>query len=85
MKKVNNFYSLTVLAKNTSFWMFDRVLNVPLDYPSCFTMVIREHLIYAKLVIIFIPNLEFSPYSELVQGSKTCSLTKVNKMIIHLN
>ena len=85
MKKVNKFYSLTVLAKNTSFWMFDRVLNVPLDYPSCFTMALRERLIYAKLVIIFIPNLGFSPYSELVQGSKTCSLTKVNKMIIHLN
>ena len=48
-------------------------------------MVLRERLIYAKLVTIFIPNLEFPTYSELGQGSATFSLTKANKMISHLN
>ena len=25
-----------------------------------------KHLIYAKLIIVFTPNLEFSPYSEVI-------------------
>ena len=36
----------------------------------------REHLIYAKLIIVFTPNLEFSPYSEVIHGSTTFKLTK---------
>ena len=42
--------------------MFDRVLNKPLDYSSCFyhgsKRDTQEHLIYAKLIIVFVPSLE---------------------------
>ena len=33
-------------------------------------------LIYAKLIIVFPPNLELSPYSEVIHGSATFKLTK---------
>ena len=33
-------------------------------------------LIYAKLIIVFTPHLEFSPYSEVIHGSTTFKLTK---------
>ena len=56
--------------------MSDRVLNTPLDYLSCFAIVLRERLIYAKMIIVFSPNLEFSPYSELILGTTTFKLTK---------
>ena len=36
----------------------------------------RDCLIYAKLIIVFTPNLEFSLYSEVIQGSTTFKLTK---------
>ena len=36
-------------------------------------------LIYAKLTIAFPPNLEFSPYSEVICGSTTFKLMEVNK------
>ena len=48
--------------------MFDRALNMLLDYLSYFGVVfIRdtgEHVIYAKLIMVFILNLAFSSYSD---------------------
>ena len=52
--------------------MLDRVLNMPLDYLSCFVVVLREihgnvdicqndHSIHSKLSIF--------PYSEVIHGS----------------
>ena len=32
--------------------------------------------IYAKLIVVFTPNLEFSPYSEVIHGSTTFKLTE---------
>ena len=55
--------------------MFDMVLDI-----SCFAVVLtgfsQDCLIYAKLIIVFTPNLEFSPYSEVIHGSPTFELTK---------
>ena len=55
--------------------MFDMVLNI-----SCFAVVLRgfsqDCLIYGKLIIVFTPNLQFSPYSEDIHGSTTFKLTK---------
>ena len=60
--------------------MFDSVLIVPLDYLSYFAVVLRgiqrERLMYAKPIIVFTPNLEFSPYSEVMHESTTFKLTK---------
>ena len=36
----------------------------------------RDGLIYAKLIIVFTPNVEFSPYSEVIHESTTFKLTK---------
>ena len=36
----------------------------------------RECLIHAKLIIIFTPNLEFSPYSEVIHEKATFKLTE---------
>ena len=36
----------------------------------------RESLIYIKLIMVFTPNLEFSPYSEVIYGITTFKLTK---------
>ena len=33
-------------------------------------------LIYAKLIIVFPPNLEFSPYLEVIHGSTTFKLIR---------
>ena len=33
-------------------------------------------MIYAKIIIVFTPNLEFSPYSEAIHGSAVFRLTK---------
>ena len=47
--------------------MFDRALNMP-DYLSCFwcgsKRDTQEHLIYIKLIMVFILNLAFPPYSN---------------------
>ena len=40
---------------------------------GCFTVI------YAKMIIVFPPNLEFSPYSEVIHGTATFKLTKANK------
>ena len=34
----------------------------------------RDCLIYAKLIIVFTPNLEFPPYAEVIHGSTTFKL-----------
>ena len=51
------------------------VLNI-----SCFAVVLRgfsqDCLIYAKLIIVFTPNLQFSLYSEFIHGSITFKLEK---------
>ena len=58
--------------------MFDRVLNMPLDYLSCFAMALRgihekvdicqTYSIHAKLSIF--------PYSEVIYGSTTFKVTR---------
>ena len=59
--------------------MFNRVLNMPLDYLSCFSVVLRgihgkvdicqnDYSIHSKLRIF--------PYSEVIHGSTTFKLTK---------
>ena len=35
-----------------------------------------EHLTYAKLIIVFIPNVEFPPYYKVIHGNATFKLTK---------
>ena len=35
-----------------------------------------ERLLYRKLIIVFTPNLEFSPYSEVIHGNTTFKQTK---------
>ena len=52
---------------------------MPLDYLNCSDVVLRnawKNLIYAKLIIVFTANSEFSPYSEVIDGSTTIKLTK---------
>ena len=57
--------------------MFGKVLNVFLIF---FAMVLRgihwNILIYTKFIIIFTPNLEFSPYPKFINRSTTFKLTK---------
>ena len=36
----------------------------------------RDTQVCAKLIIVFTPNLEFSPYLEVIHGSTTFKLTK---------
>ena len=63
---------LTIFAKHSilDVWQgseYSRVLNMPLDYLNCFAVVLRIHsLIYTKLIIVFTPSLEFSPYYEVI-------------------
>ena len=56
--------------------MFDVVQNI-----SCFAVVLRSFsqdcLIYAKLIIEFIPDLEFSPYLEVIHGIVTFKLKMI--------
>ena len=61
--------------------MFDKVLNMPLDYLSCFAVVVRgirkagicqaDYSIHSKQRIF--------PYLEVIHGSATFKLMKVNK------
>ena len=59
--------------------MFNRVMNMPLDYLSCSVVVLRgihrkvdtyqtDYSIYSKLIIF--------PYSEIMHASATFKLTK---------
>ena len=56
--------------------MFDRVLNMPLDYRGCTAVVLRgvhkkvNICQTAKLITVFTPN------SDVVHGSTTLKLTK---------
>ena len=59
--------------------MFDRVLYMPLDYLSCFAMVLRG--IHRKVDICqtdpcIHSELRILPYSEVIHGSTTFKLTK---------
>ena len=57
--------------------MFDRALNMPLDYLGCFfKRDTWEQLIYDIMVKVSTPNLKFSPYSEVIHGSTTFKLAK---------
>ena len=57
--------------------MFDRVLNMYLDYLSCFTVVLRVihrncHICQIDKNLADMPyKLEFFHYSEVIHGSKT--------------
>ena len=64
---------------DTPSYMFNRVLNMPLDYLSYFAIVLRgihrkvdicqsNYSIHFKLIIF--------PYSEFIHGSTTYKLTK---------
>ena len=48
----------------------------------------QDCLIYAKLIIVFTPDLKFSPFSEVIHGSTTFKLTKgkqrLKKKLFHL-
>ena len=59
--------------------MFDRVLNVSLDYLSCFAVVVRG--IYGKVdiyqtVYSIHSKLKLFPYSKVIHGSTIFKLTK---------
>ena len=59
--------------------MFDRVLNMPLDYLSCFAMILRG--IHRKVDICqtdysIVSKLRIFPYSKVIHGSATFKLTK---------
>ena len=66
-KKVNNFYSLTIFANHSILDVWQNS-----EYTSGLLKLFwrgskrdtKEHLIYAELIMLFIPNLAFSPYSD---------------------
>ena len=47
-----------------------------LNFPKQWVENTQECLIHAKMIIVFTPHLEFPPYSEPIQGSRTFKLTK---------
>ena len=57
-----------LFSQTTPSYMFDRTPNIYLDYLSYFWCISKrdtwEHLIYAKLIMVSILNLVFSPYSD---------------------
>ena len=60
--------------------MFKRVLNMHLDYLSCFAMVlteIHENTDICQTDYSIHSKLEFPFYSEVIHGSTTFKLTKV--------
>ena len=65
--------------------MFDMALNMPLDYLSCFARVIRgilrDCLIYAKLIFSIHFKLRTFPHSEIVHGSTTLKQAKRLKKV----
>ena len=62
-------------------YMPDRVLNMPLDYLSCFALVqrgIQENVDICQTDYSIIPcKLRIFPYSEVIHGSTAFKLTKV--------
>ena len=77
-KKANGFQPLTNFAKQPSY-IFDRVLNMSLDYLSSFAVVLRrmDRNIEIYQTDYSIPSkLEFSPYSEVIHGVTTFKLTE---------
>ena len=75
-KKVNYF------CKALHF-MFDRVMNISLDYLSYFTVVLRwiHRHIYIYQTYSTPYKLEFSHYSKVIHGSKTFKLTKGQRIL----
>ena len=76
---VNGFYSLTIFAKKfiLDVWQGSEYTSELLKLFSHGSKSdTQEHLIYTKLIIVFTPNLEFSPYFEVVHGSTTFKLTE---------
>ena len=65
--------------------MFDMVLDIRLDFLSFFCCgsqrVTRDFSIYAKLIIVLTPNLELSPYSNVIHGNTTFKLTKSSQRL----
>ena len=64
--------------------MFDRALNKPLEYLSCFAVVLRG--IHRKVDICqtnysILSKLRICPYSEVIHGSTTFKLTKSLKRL----
>ena len=58
---------------NTPPWVFFTFFKLYKCYQ------IAKRITYAKLIIIFTPNLAFFAYSEVIHGSTTFKLQKVNK------
>ena len=53
--------------------MFDRVLNIPLDYLNCFPIILRGILGNVDICqtdYSILSKLEFSSYAEVMQGGK---------------
>ena len=86
-KKVNNFYPSTIFAKHSILYVWQSS-----EYSSGllklfwrgFKRDTREHLIYAKLIMVFILDLAFSPYFDSYRKYNTeanGSLTKMNSSI----
>ena len=65
--------------------MFDMVLDIRLDFLSFFCCGsqrdTRDFSIYAKLIIVLTPNLELSPYSNVIHGNTTFKLTKSSQRL----
>ena len=75
-KKLNSFQTLTFL-QNTPSQMFDRILNMPLDYFSCLVLVLRwmhEKFDICPTDYSVHSNLKISLYSEVINGSTTFRL-----------
>ena len=55
-----NVLAVDYFRKFLQSYMFDRVLNMPVDYLSSFVLVIRgihaKVVVYAKLIIVFTLN-----------------------------
>ena len=84
-KKVNNFYLLTFFANHSILYVWQSSEYVSgllkLFWHVC-KRDTQEHLIYTKLIMVFILNLAFSPYSNSyrkynIQANR--SLTKIKE------
>ena len=77
-KLVYSFSSLTIFTKHAMLdvWQGSDYDSGLLQLFCCDSKRDKwEHLIYAKLIKILTPNLEFSPYSEVIHRSTTFNLT----------
>ena len=79
LTKILKSFSHRVFLQKYLCQIFDRVLNMPLYYLSCFAMVLR--MIHRKVDICQIDHsihseLRIFSYSDITHGSKTFKLTK---------